>query len=157
MDTTSSYLKKLKLDPKLLASWVAKYLMNMRLVILIILMISAFGIQSYMSLPRRLNPDIKIPIVLISTVLPGANPTDVESLLSIPIEDAVRGVTGVKTVTSTSRESVSIASIEFESGFDPDKARDDIKSAVDTVTDLPEDAITPNVQKLDFENQPIWN
>lgn len=157
MDTTSTYLKKLKFDPRLLLGWVAKYLTNMRLVILIILMISAFGIQSYMALPRRLNPDIKIPIVLISTVLPGANPTDVESLLSIPIEDAVRGVTGVKTVTSSSRESVSIVSIEFESGFDPDKAKTDIQSAVDSVNDLPEDALTPNVQKLDFENQPIWN
>lgn len=156
MDTTSSYLKKLKFDPKLLTSWVAKYLTNMRLVMLIILLICAFGIQSYMALPRRLNPEIKIPIVLISTVLPGANPTDVESLLSIPIEDAVRGLDGVKTVTSTSRESVSIINIEFESGYDADKAKADVQSAVDAVNDLPEDAVTPAVQKLDFENQPIW-
>ncbi len=156
MDTTSNYLKNLKFDPKLLTSWVAKYIANMRLVLLVILLISAFGIQSYLSLPRRLNPEINIPIVLVSTVLPGANPTDIESLISIPIEDAVRGLDGVKTVTSASRESVSIVQLEFESGFDADKARNDVKSAVDTVTDLPSDAQTPNVQKLDFENQPIW-
>src|SRR3989344_6189611 len=156
MDTTSTYLKKLKFDPKLLTGFIAKYLTNMRLVILIILMIAAFGIQSYMALPRRLNPEIKIPIVLISTVLPGANPTDIESLISVPVEDAVRGISGVKTVTSTSRESVSIVNIEFESGFDPDKAKSDVQSAVDAITDLPDDALTPNVQKLDFESQPIW-
>ncbi len=156
MDTTSSYLKKLKFNPKLLVSWVAKYLTNMRLVILVILMISAFGIQSYSALPRRLNPEIKIPIVLVSTVLPGANPTDIESLVSVPLEDAVRGINGVKSVNSSSRESVSIVQIEFQSGFDPEKAKTDIQSAVDTVNDLPEDAQTPNVQKLDFENQPIW-
>lgn len=156
MDTTSSYLKKLKFDPKLAFGWVAKYITNMRLVLLVILLISAFGISSYLALPRRLNPEIKIPIVLISTVLPGANPTDVESLISVPIEDAVRGIDGVKTVTSSSRESVSIVNIEFESGTDPDKAKADVQSAVDAVNDLPEDAVTPNVQKLDFENQPIW-
>ena len=156
MDTASTYLNKLKFDPKLLGGWVAKYITNMRLVLLIILLISAFGISSYLALPRRLNPEIKIPIVLISTVLPGANPTDVESLISVPIEDAVTGLDGVKTVTSTSRESVSIVNIEFESGFDPEKAKTDVQSAVDGVNDLPEDAITPAVQKLDFENQPIW-
>lgn len=156
MDTTSNYLKKLKFDPKLLTSWVAGYLKNMRLVLLLILMISAFGIQSYMSLPRNLNPDINIPIVIVSTVLPGANPTDVESLLTIPIEDAVRGLDGVKTVTSSSRESVSVINLEFESGYNADKAKADVQSAVDSVSDLPEDAQTPNVLKLDFENQPIW-
>lgn len=156
MDTTSNYLKKLKFDPKLLLGWVAKYITNMRLVLLVILLISAFGISSYLALPRRLNPEIKIPIVLISTVLPGANPTDVESLLSVPIEDAVRGLDGVKKVTSTSRESVSIVNIEFNNGVDADKAKADVQSAVDAVNDLPEDAVTPSVQKLDFENQPIW-
>ncbi len=156
MDNTSTYLKRLKFDPKLLGSIVAKYITNFRIVLLIIFAVTAFGIQSYMSLPRNLNPDIKIPIVLVSTVLPGANPRDVESLITVPIEDAVRGVTQVKTVNSSSRESVSIVQIEFQSGVDPDKARTDIKSAVDTVNDLPVDALDPNVQKLDFENQPIW-
>lgn len=156
MDTTSSYLKKLKFDPKLLTGFVAKYITNMRLVILVILLISAFGISSYLALPRRLNPEIKIPIVLVSTILPGAGPTDVESLLGIPIEDSVRGLDGVKTVTSISRDSVSLINIEFKSGYDADKAKADVQSAVDAVNDLPEDAITPNVQKLDFENQPIW-
>lgn len=156
MDTTSTYLKKLKFDPKLLGSFIAKYITNLRLVFLIIAMISVFGIQSYMALPRNLNPDINIPIVLISTVLPGANPTDIESLISVPIEDAVRGVDGVKTVNSRSTDSVSLTQIEFESGVNADKAKTDVQSAVDAITDLPKDALTPNVQKLDFENQPIW-
>ncbi len=47
-----------------------------------------------------LNPEIKIPIVIISTILPGANPQDVESLLTIPIEDSVASVDKVKTVSS---------------------------------------------------------
>ncbi len=156
MDTTSTYLKKLKFDPKLLLGWVAAYLVNLRFLTLIVLGVIAFGIQSYFALPRTLNPEIKIPIVIVSTVLPGAGPTDIESLITVPIEDVVRGVDGVKTVTSTSRESASIVQIEFQSGYDADKAKSDIQSAVDSVNDLPEDALDPNIQKLDFENQPIW-
>ncbi|MBI4080703.1 MAG: efflux RND transporter permease subunit [Candidatus Levybacteria bacterium] len=152
----TSYLKSLKFDPKLQHSFVARYLANPRLLILLTLSVVAFGIASFFGLPRRLNPEIKIPIVLVSTVLPGANPSDVESLVTIPIEDQVTGLSKVKTVQSSSRDSVSIINIEFESGVDPEKARTDVQSAVDSVNNLPDDAQTPKIIKLDFENQPVW-
>src|SRR3990167_9335697 len=137
------------------ATFIAKYFSNPRLVLLILVLVLGIGINSFLVLPRTLNPQINIPIVLVSTVLPGSNPGDIESLVTIPIEDAVNSVDNVKEITSTSRESVSLVSIEFESGTDPDKARTDVSSAVDFVT-LPEDANDPNIQKLDFENQPVW-
>jgi multidrug efflux pump subunit AcrB len=136
-------------------SLIAKYLSNPRLVILLLVLIIGIGINSFLTLPRSLNPEVNIPIVLISTVLPGSNPGDVEALVTIPIEDAVRGVDGVKKIDSTSRESVSIVSIEFESGTVPEKARDDVSSVVDSVQ-LPDDANEPTVQKLNIENQPVW-
>nr|MBA3724623.1 efflux RND transporter permease subunit [Candidatus Levybacteria bacterium] len=105
---------------------------------------------------RVLNPAINIPIVSIATTLPGASPDDIESLVTVPIEDSVNALPDIKTVTSSSQDSVSIVSIEFEAGIDPDKAKTDVQSAVDSVTDLPENAETPLVQKLDFENEPIW-
>ncbi len=156
MEHVSTYLRNLKFDPRLAGSFVANYLANLRLVILLTLAIVVFGTFAYIQLPRKLNPDIKIPIVLINVVLPGAGPADVESLVTVPIEDAVRGVDGVKTVNSSSMDSVSSIQIEFNSGIDADKAKSDVQSAVDGVTDLPEDAQRPRVQKLDFENQPIW-
>src|SRR3989344_5665804 len=135
-------------------SFIRKYLASPRLVFLVLLLVITIGVNAYLTLPRTLNPEIKIPIVLISTALPGGSPGDVEQLVTIPLEDATRNVTKVKSVTSTSRESVSVIQIEFESGIDPEKARRDIKSVVDSVTTLPDDATTPNVQKLDFENKP---
>jgi len=156
MEHVSTYLKNLKFDPRLGASFIAKYLSTLRLVILITLAIVVFGFVAYGRLPRNLNPDLNIPIVIVNTVLPGAGPADVESLITIPLEDAVRGVDGVKTVTSSSRDSVSTISLEFSSGTDPDKAKSDVQSKVDGVSDLPTDVIDPSVQKLDFENQPIW-
>ncbi len=154
--STSKYLKNLRFDPKLSNSFFAKYLRNFRLVTLVVLAVVAFGASAYISLPRKLNPTINIPLVIVSTVLPGGSPADIETLLSIPIEDAVTGLDGVKQVTSTSRDSVSIVTIEFESGTDSEKAKNDVDSAVKSISDLPEDALDPNIAKLDFENQPIW-
>lgn len=151
-----SYLKRLKFDPKLKIGLIAKYLANPRLVFLLLFTIFTLGITSYLGLPHRLNPEIKIPIIIVSTVLPGANPQDIESLVTQPLESEVTGLTNVKTVTSTSQENVSVISIEFASGTDPERARTDVQSAVDQAK-LPTDAQSPKVQKVDFENQPIWS
>lgn len=155
--TDSSYLHNLKFDEKLKNSFIAKYILNPRLVILLALTIVGVGIYTFLALPKTLNPDIKIPIVIVSTVLPGAGPSDVESLLTIPIEDAVNGVNGIDTVTSSSVDSASTVEIQFHSGIDPEKARTDVQSAVDTIANtLPKDAKTPNVTKVDFTHSPVW-
>lgn len=153
---TSQYLRSLRYDPKLGNSFFAKYTQNLRMGILILIGILVFGILSYLSLPRKLNPTINIPLVIVSTVLPGGTPGDMESLVTVHLEDAIRGIDNVKTISSSSRESVSIIQVEFESGVDAEKAKNDVESVVSGVDDLPEDALEPNIDKLDFENQPIW-
>lgn len=155
-EKVQSFIHQLKFDPKLEKSLIASYLFNPRLAILFVLLVVIVGIYSFIQLPRTLNPDIKIPIVIVSTVLPGAGPKDIERLVTIPIEDGVSNLTKVKQVTSTSNDSVSVVTLEFESGVDPDKAKSDVQSAVDGVGDLPSDAQTPNVVKLDFTNAPVW-
>lgn len=152
----SSYLNKLQFNEKLNNSVIANYFKNPRLLILFTLTILILGITSYINLPRVLYPEIKIPVVVVTTALPGASPSDVESLISIPLEDKIKGLTGLKTYQSTSRESASILYLEFNTGLDADKVKTDVQSAVDSVTTLPADALTPEVVKLDFENQPVW-
>ncbi|HVA96710.1 MAG TPA: efflux RND transporter permease subunit [Candidatus Acidoferrales bacterium] len=152
----TSYLKQLKFDPKLNNLLIAGYLRNPRLVILLILLALIFGIFSFVNLPRVLNPNINIAIVTISTSLPGAGPDDVESLLTIPVEQSVSNVANIDTLTSTSTNSQSSVTIQFLSGVDPDKATSDVQTAVQSVSNLPKDATTPHVQKLDFQNTPVW-
>lgn len=148
--------RKIILEKNLENSLIAKYLANPRLVILLLLLIITLGIYSFLTLPRTLNPEIKIPIVLVQTVLPGASPKDVESLVTIPLEDSIRGVQKIDTLQSTSQDSVSAITAQFQSGVDPDKAKQDVQSAVDSATTLPADAKAPQVIKLDFQNQPVW-
>ncbi|HUD44846.1 MAG TPA: efflux RND transporter permease subunit [Patescibacteria group bacterium] len=156
MPKIKSYLGQLKFDPSLKDSFIAKYLHNPRLVILVVMLVVLIGSFSLSNIPRVLNPNVNIPYVIVTTVLPGAGPADVESLVTIPIEDSVTGVENVKTVTSTSEDSTSVVTVEFNDGTDPDKARQDVQSAVNQVTGLPTDAQTPTVQKIDFQNVPVW-
>jgi multidrug efflux pump subunit AcrB len=151
-----SYYDYLQFDPALGKTFKAKYITNIRLVLLFLVSIILIGIISFFNLPRRLNPEIKIPIVAVSTVLPGAGPDDVEKLITIPYEDVLESIKGVKTVTSTSQDNVSIIQVEFNSGTDIVTAENDVKRAVEGVSGIPDDARDPNVVAFDIENQPVW-
>lgn len=155
MEKESSFFDRLTFDPKLNKSFIAGYFRSTRTIILIVLTLSGAGLATFFSLPKELNPNIQIPIVFVATPFPGAGPEDIENLVTIPIEDAVSGLSGVQKVSSTSQENMSTLSIEFVSGTDPQKAKEDVQSAVDGVTDIPKDAETPKVQVLDFQNQPV--
>ncbi|MBI4137171.1 efflux RND transporter permease subunit [Candidatus Roizmanbacteria bacterium] len=152
-----SYFDLLRFDPKLRNTFLARYVINIRVVTLFILTITIFGIWGFISLPRRLNPEIDIPIVFIGTMLPGAGPEDVETLVTIPLENAIQSVPNVRNITSTSRESFSSVVVEFENSVNTELAKNDIQSAVDESRgDLPEDASTSSVAALDFEDVPVW-
>lgn len=152
----ASYLDRIQFDPKLKNSIHGKFITNFRLVFLLILSIFIIGIINYFEIPRRLNPEVQIPIVTVTTILPGATPEDMEALVTIPIEEQLNSVQDVDTITSTSLDNVSTVVLQFLSTVDPDEARDEVQQAVDNVTDLPEDAQDPKVATIDFENQPIW-
>lgn len=152
----TSYLGSIRFDPKLWNTWWAKYIVQMRFVVLLILSIIILGVFGYTNIARRLNPEINLAIITVVTTIPGASPQDVEQLVTIPLEDSIKGIKDIETMTSTSVESTSIITMQFQSGVNGDKARDDVKSAVDTVSDLPKDATTPKVTKLDFEDEPVW-
>ncbi len=152
---TSIYLKKLRFKKEYLSKISSKYLLNTRLVVLLLLSIVPIGILSMLTLPRRLNPEVEIPIVIVSTILPGAGPDEVESLVTEPIEESIANVENIDTYTSTSQDNVSVVSVEFTSTTKPEKAKDDIQSAVDSVNNLPANAFTPRVVAIDFENFPV--
>ncbi|NMC35464.1 efflux RND transporter permease subunit [Candidatus Beckwithbacteria bacterium] len=155
-DSTSTYLKNLQFHKKLEEMSIASYFKNPRLLILLVLAVVLLGGYSFANLARTLYPKINIPVVVVTTVLPGASPADIESLVTIPIEDKIKGLSGLKTYQSTSRDSASIVYLEFNSSMDADKVKTDVQSAIDEVTNLPSDTQAPQVVKYDYENQPVW-
>jgi len=154
--THPTYLERLSVNSQMLQGGVAKFITNIRLVLLLVLAITLLGVTAYLQLPKRLNPEVKIPIVTVITVLPGAGPSDVESLVTTPIEDELRSIKGIDTITSSSLENVSAVTIQFLSSVDGEKAKTDVQSKVDSVTGLPADAQDPSVNVLDFEDVPVW-
>lgn len=152
---TSIYLRKLKFERKFLEKISSKFLTNIRLIFLLISTIATVGFLGFYNLPRRLNPEVEIPIVSVTTILPGAGPDEIESLVTIPLEEAIEGVENISTYQSFSQENVSVVSVEFTSDTDPDRAKSDVQSAIDGVNDLPDDSFEPQVLGLDFENVPV--
>ncbi|MEG7531401.1 MAG: efflux RND transporter permease subunit [Hungatella sp.] len=121
--------------------------------VLVILCLLVFGISSLTSSKVELIPEMNMPMMLISTVYPGASPDDINQLVTQPIESEVGILSGIKTTTSMSNENLSIVMLEYEYGTNMDKAYSDLKKRMDSVTaQLPKDAQTPLIVEMDINN-----
>ena len=97
---------------------------------------------------------MEMPMMIVNTVYPGANPDDVEKLVTKEVEDAVATLNGVKTVTSTSSENMSLVILQYEYGTNMDQAYSDLKEKLDSYTNIfPEDVMTPVIMELDMNAQ----
>ncbi len=120
-------------------------------VIMIIIAMVLMGIVAHARLGVGLFPNVNIPYVEATIAYPGASPTDVETLVTKPVEDAVAGLTHVKHITSVSTEGLSIVSVEFTDGTDGNKAATDVERAITGIrSDLPSETLAPTVARLDF-------
>ena len=121
---------------------------------LLILIVGAF---SYARLPRESSPELKQPWIFVTTVFPGVAPKDVESLVTIPLEDKIDGLEGISKITSESRQSVSTIVIQFTSDVTVETALRRIKERVDSAKpDLPVDVQAPVVRELSSSDWPIF-
>jgi multidrug efflux pump subunit AcrB len=114
------------------------------------------GIISYTGLRKEAFPEIKIPYIFVTTVYPGANPPEIENLVTQKIEDKLEGVDGVKKLTSSSNESYSNIFLEFDPSVKIEDALRRVKDKVDQAKqELPADAEDPITQELNFSSIPI--
>lgn len=123
---------------------------------ILVLMIVIVGAYSYITLPRESSPDVKIPYIFIATVYPGVSPQDIENLVTQEIEKEVKGISGVKEVTSVSRESLSSISVEFTTDVKIDDALQKVRDKVSTAkTKMPTDIKEPVITEINFSELPI--
>ena len=97
------------------------------------------GITSFLNMPRREDPALDIPNMLVIAVYPGANPTDVESQVADVLEESINELDDLKEVQTTIRDGVAITEVEFNFGVNPDDKFDELQRQVNQVRgDLPE-------------------
>jgi len=126
------------------------------LTIVMSLVIILFGAIGLNFLGLREYPSVDPPIITVSTSYTGANADVIESQITEPMEEALSGISGIRTMTSTSREGRSTVTLEFNVGADLERAANDVRDKVSgAVWRLPDDATPPAVSKADADASPI--
>ena len=129
-------------------------LKNATAVLLLVVLITGAGIYSAQTMKQETMPDITIPYIAIATAYPGASPDDVLENVTKPIERALSGTSGLKNLTSTSAENVSLVVLEFDFDTDMDKTKTKVEEALKKIQ-FPDGVLTPNVTRISFGSFPV--
>ena len=121
------------------------------------LIIVLFGVVGYNFLGVRLYPAIDPPTINVQTSYTGANPDIIESQITEPLEKAINGIEGIKSISSSSSTGSSTIVVEFNVGADLEKAANDVRDKTSQATrNLPQDIDAPPVvSKADANSDPI--
>ena len=114
------------------------------------------GTAAVVAIPKENAPEVEVPVAVIRTTMRGASALDIAKLVTKEIEKEVGNVENIDTLSSSSREGISLVTAEFEASADLDKSIQDVKDAVDRAqASLPRDADDPVVTRVSFSDQPI--
>ena len=129
---------------------------NSRVVLAGLILLLMAGWITYKNLPKELWPDIQLPFIYVMMTLEGVSPDDAERLLARPMEQQVRTIEGLKEFRSQAYQGGASVVLEFQAGYDIDKALDDVREQVDLAKpELPEDTDEPFVQEVAFSRFPV--
>ncbi|SMO53778.1 multidrug efflux pump [Thalassovita litoralis] len=120
------------------------------------LLLIVFGITALRDIPVRELPDVDNAVVTVTTTYRGAAPEVIDTDITETVEGAVASISGIRSISSESRQGRSRVTIEFEAGRDVDVAANDVRDAVGRIRDdLPEEADSPEVEKSDADADPV--
>ena len=113
------------------------------------------GVLSAYRIKQEVFPEFSLDVIGISLIYPGASPSEVETGILMVTEDSVRGIEGVKRITSTASEGRGSISVELLASADMDRALQDVKNAVDRIVTYPVDVERPTVSMMENRNKVI--
>ncbi|MEN8167906.1 MAG: efflux RND transporter permease subunit [Pseudomonadota bacterium] len=135
----------------------ARYFVESRMTVLMILALLGFGIVGLMLTPREENPQIIVPAAEVSVALPGSSPLEVEHLLLSPLESELASIDGVKHIYGTALKGLAKVLVEFEVGENKDDA---LVRLYDQVLRnrhrLPSGSGEPSIQAIDIDDVPVF-
>ena len=134
-------------------------LKNINTIFLVAISVVLFGVMSYIGMPKELFPEVSFPTILVQTVYPGNPPSDIENLITRPLEKELQTVKGATEVSSISSQDASMIFVEFNTDMDIKMALKDVKDAIDKAmaelpNDLPSDPMAVDIDPSQF---PIIN
>jgi HAE1 family hydrophobic/amphiphilic exporter-1 len=136
-----------------ISSWSIK---NPIPVILLFLLLTIAGIAGFRSMRINNNPDVDLPIVVVTAVRPGAAPSELETQVTRLIEDSIAGLGQVRHTNSTIVDGASTTVIEFELGVDHERVTNDVRNAMSNLRgDLPQDMQEPTVTRVDISGDDL--
>ena len=122
----------------------------------ILMAVLILGAVSLSRLSVRMFPDVEFPYVLAMTTYRGAGVSEIEQLVSKPIEDAVSGIAGLKHVYSINQDNMSVVFGEFELSKDPDIAAQEVRDKIGQIKQiLPDEIDEPIIMKADMNSMPL--
>ena len=128
----------------MLALW-TYFLKKRQFTVLLVAGLVFAGIFSLVSIPKENAPAVRIPIGIVTTVFPGASAADVEQLVTDKIESGVANIEDLDKLTSSSREGLSMVTVQFDASANLDKSLQKLRDAVSaTKPDLPQEANDPS-------------
>ena len=123
---------------------------------LVFITLAIFGIFSLVNISLDRFPKFDANIVMVMSSYPGASAEDIETNLTKVLENSLNGVSDLKNISSTSRENISLITLEFVEGVDIDVATNDVRDKLDMVNSvLPEGASLPVIFKFSADDMPI--
>lgn len=122
------------------------------------LVLTVAGWFSFVQLPINANPRVDFPVITVVVPQVGAAPTELEHSVTLRVERAVSGLAGIRHITSTVGDGISVTTVEFQLGVDPGRAANDIRDAIALIrADLPQTIEEPMITRVDVEGGAILN
>ena len=133
-----------------------KFLKSSKLILTILFFFIVFGFYQYNTLPKESDPDISLPVIYISLAHKGISPEDSERLLIKPVEKELKNIEGLKKINSTAYQGGGNVVLEFDAGFDSEKAISDTREKVDLIKNkLPSDSEEPRILEVNLSRFPV--
>ena len=135
---------------------IEKLLNQRKLILTFLFFFIFFGLYKYITLPKESDPDISLPVIYTTITHKGISPTDAERLLIKPFEKELKNIEGVKKISSTSYLGGGNIILEFDAGFDSNKALSETRVKIDiTKSKLPEETEEPRATEINLSRFPV--
>ncbi len=137
-------------------AWLEAAFTRARLVLAVLVLILLAGWIAWRDIPKEAEPDVRIPIIYVQLVHEGISPEDGERLLVRPVEQKLRAIAGLKEMRSAAYEGMAAVVLEFEAGFNAEKALADVREKIDQAkSDLPDETKEPIVNEVNLSLFPV--